>query len=316
MKKIIIVLGVLLVLSMGIAGCNNSAKGNSTQNENSETKLSKDDLWKIYSINSEFYFDKISLMTNQKENNMTDDEIVNKLNESIKLFETSKKELAENNSNPELTAALLDYNKAITQAFSILVENGFSKAEEAGELSKKAGELMRSISDNYFDGKLPESAESFFNKSDEATTNDDSEVAEQRKEFDTNIKENYNGLNFTISHVLIAKATQKFMDENNLTTNGLVSVHFSIDNTSTHDFTTFPDQAELVVDSQQVDADLNNSDHIGGSIYKGVKKEGDIHFFVPEINDVNNIKELRLKWLSSDQNAHDTKEHDIVINLQ
>ncbi|MBC2318745.1 hypothetical protein [Listeria booriae] len=267
MKKIIIVLGVLLVFSIGLAGCNNSAKENSTQNENSETKLSKDDLWKIYSINSEFYFEKINLMTNQAENNLTDDEIIDKLNESIKLFETSKKELVGNNSNPQLTAALLDFNKTITQAFSILVKDGVSKAEQAGELSKKAGELMRSISDNYFDGKLPESAESFLNKSDEATTNDDSDVAEQRKEFSTNIKENYNGLNFTISHVLIAKATQKFMDENNLTTNGLVSVHFQIDNTSTHDFTTFPDQAELVVDGQQVDADLSNSDHIGGLIF-------------------------------------------------
>ncbi|MBC2303423.1 hypothetical protein [Listeria booriae] len=314
MKRLIIIIGVLLVSSAGLFGCNNTNKESVSQNTNDEVKLTKDDLWKIYSINSEFYFDKINLMTNQEENNLTDDEIVNKLNESIKLFKTSKKELSENSSQPELTAALLEFNETITQAFDILVKSGFSKSEEAGELSRKAGELMRNISDTYFKGELPDSAESFFNASNESSTEENSNAFEQRKEFNVTANEKFNGLNFIISDVLIGKATKDYMLENNLTTDGLVSIHFQIDNSSNHDFTTYPDQAELVINGQQINADLTNSDNIGGSIYKSVKKEGNVFFLIPNIGDVNNINELRLKWLSSDQNTHDTKEHDIVLN--
>ncbi len=47
------------------------------------------------------------------------------------------------------------------------------------------------------------------------------------------------------------------------------------------DFDTYPDQATMVVEGQQIEAEMFLSDSIGGEILSGVTKEGIVTFSVP-----------------------------------
>lgn len=101
---------------------------------------------------------------------------------------------------------------------------------------------------------------------------------------------------------------------------GLVSVHFVIENTSDHDFMTYPNQATAVVNGQQVTSELLLGGSVSGDILSNVKKEGSIYFDIPEMKDIKEVSEIRLKWdannPASDDYQNNRKEYDITISLK
>lgn len=104
---------------------------------------------------------------------------------------------------------------------------------------------------------------------------------------------------------------------------GFVIIHMAL--TANRDITSYPDQGTVVTnDGQQIDASLMTvkgyKENFGGEIAKGATKEGDIMVPVEKLENVNDIKTLRLKFDGSydtddyeDENAQ--HDYDITLNL-
>lgn len=95
------------------------------------------------------------------------------------------------------------------------------------------------------------------------------------------------------------------------------------DMVANRDITSYPDQGTVITsDGQQIDAALNTvkgyKENFGGDIAKGVTKEGDIMAPVEKLNNVSDIKSLRLKFDGSydtDNYEDDNSQHDYDITL-
>ena len=159
-----------------------------------------------------------------------------------------------------------------------------------------------------------------FSSENDSSSIDSSDGVIAREIYKTDWSEDWNGLVTKITDVSIAKMEKASMEEYGMDGDGLVGVKFTIENTSDKDFNTYPDQGTLVIDGQQIEASMIASEHIGGDILKGVKKEGVIAFIVPTLNDVTAISELRLKWNSNfdtdNYEEESYKNNDITIKLK
>ncbi|MBC2115732.1 hypothetical protein [Listeria booriae] len=129
--------------------------------------------------------------------------------------------------------------------------------------------------------------------------------------------EDWKGLKTSITDVSVVKMEKSEMESMGLTGDGLIGVKFTLENSGEMDFNTYPDQATILVDGQQIEASMVASDNIGGEILKGAKKEGVVAFEVPKLDDVNAIKQLRLKWSANydTENYEEDFSHDYDITL-
>lgn len=100
-----------------------------------------------------------------------------------------------------------------------------------------------------------------------------------------------------------------------------VGVKFSIENTSDHVFTTYPDQAILVTSTgEQIDMpDMWISDSLGGDIHEGVIKEGNVIWYL-ERGEASTIEWIKLEWTSEDTGIEDFeiayKTHTVELKLK
>ena len=127
-----------------------------------------------------------------------------------------------------------------------------------------------------------------------------------RAEYSADFSEDWKGLVTKINKVVIAELTDDEVEKQGLENKYVVQVYFSIDNTSDTDFNIYPDQSTLVIEGQQIEAEMFLSDSIGGEILSGVSKEGIVTFSVPKIEDVSNVANIRLKWEAD----YDTDNYD------
>lgn len=141
-----------------------------------------------------------------------------------------------------------------------------------------------------------------------------------RADFDTNWSEEWHGLTTTITNVSIVKMEAETMAQSGLKGEGMVALKFVLENKGEADLSSYPDQATLVIDGQQVESNMAVSDSVGGEILTGVKKEGAVIFDIPTLTDPTAISEIRVKWQSSDTQSDDLddmfKDNDITITLK
>ncbi|MEK5036345.1 hypothetical protein MKY96_33485 [Paenibacillus sp. FSL R7-0302] len=127
--------------------------------------------------------------------------------------------------------------------------------------------------------------------------------------------DDYEGLKTTVKKIVVSNEVP--LDGNK---KPAVGVSFTIENTTKDTFTTYPDQAVLVTSTgEQVEADMHQSEIIGGEIYEGVTKKGGVIFFLKE-GHVEDIKWITLKWLthkggSSDITRDNQKNYDVKIEF-
>jgi len=140
-----------------------------------------------------------------------------------------------------------------------------------------------------------------------------------RAEYSANFSEEWNGLTTNINKGVIVELSDDEIEMQGLENKYDVQVYFEITNNSDMDFDTYPDQATMVVEGQQIEAEMFLSDSIGGEILSGVTKEGMVTFSVPKIEDVSNVSKIRLKWSASydienyDENNY--KDFDVTFDL-
>lgn len=128
--------------------------------------------------------------------------------------------------------------------------------------------------------------------------------------------DDFEGLKTTIKHIVVSDKVP--MSDGS--TNSMVGLKFNIVNTTKETFTTYPDQAILVTSTgEQIDADMNLSDDLGGEIYEGVTKEGNVDFILKN-GHAEDIKWITLKWLThkggdSDITQDNQKKYDVKIEF-
>ncbi|WP_342547639.1 hypothetical protein NST69_27485 [Paenibacillus sp. FSL P2-0089] len=125
--------------------------------------------------------------------------------------------------------------------------------------------------------------------------------------------DDFDGLKTTIKHIVVSDKVP--MNDGSLAS--AVGVKFKIENTTNETFNTFPDQAELVTSTgEQMRADLQNDD-IGGDIYEGVTKEGNVDFILKK-GHAEDIKWITLKWFAKKGESMgdgERKNYDVKIEF-
>lgn len=126
--------------------------------------------------------------------------------------------------------------------------------------------------------------------------------------------DDYEGLKTTVKKIVVS---DKVPTSDGATTS-VVGVKFNIENTTKETFSTFPDQATLVTSTgEQIDADLMQSDDLGGEIYEGVTKEGNVNFFLKN-GHAEDIKWITLKWYvkkGESMGDGERKNYDVKIEF-
>lgn len=140
-------------------------------------------------------------------------------------------------------------------------------------------------------------------KSDTVASENKSESDSQEKKDDiwtyfegSTWNENYEGLNQQIEKVVITDKAPATDGSDNKTS--AVGIKFKLDNTTKEKFTTYPDQAVLVTSTgEQIQMPaMFLSDHLGGEIDEGVKKEGNIIWELKNKGTAKDITWIKLKW--------------------
>ncbi len=126
----------------------------------------------------------------------------------------------------------------------------------------------------------------------ESSTVESNNATVDRAEYSANFSEDWNGLTTNINKVVIVELSDDEIEMQGLENKYAVQVYFEITNNSDMDFDTYPDQATMVVEGQQIEAEMFLSDSIGGEILSGVTKEGIVTFSVPKIEDVSNVSNI------------------------
>lgn len=153
----------------------------------------------------------------------------------------------------------------------------------------------------------------------EASTTDEPNGVLKRAEYKADFTEDWNGLVTSINKVVVVELSDEEKENSMLDNNFVVQVYYKITNNGDKDFNTYPDQGVMVIEGQQVDSEMFGSDSIGGEIMKGVTKEGVVTYSVPKIENVDAVKDVRLKWSADydtenwDEEFH--KEFDVTFDL-
>lgn len=148
---------------------------------------------------------------------------------------------------------------------------------------------------------------------------EDTKIAGE-KDYTTNWSDSsWAGVNLSVDKVSILKVTD-YKDYSDNVYAGFAIVHFIIDNTE-HDINIYPEQATLNTNNGEQTEGSYELDHFGGEIMKGSKVDGYAAYPLKNLDDVNSITQLRLKFNAnyitddySDSNAN--HEYDITIDLQ
>lgn len=128
--------------------------------------------------------------------------------------------------------------------------------------------------------------------------------------------DDFEGLQTTIEKIAVSDKVPM----SNGSVASAVGLKVKITNTTKNTFTTYPNQATIVTSTgEQQTADWNQSGDIGGEIYEGVTKEGDMIFFLKK-GHAEDIKWITLKWLThkggeSDITQDNQKNYDVKIEF-
>jgi hypothetical protein len=131
----------------------------------------------------------------------------------------------------------------------------------------------------------------------------------------------FNGLVTSIERVAVTNQMVSIEDPEDYS-RAVVHVSFTVENTSGQIFTTYPDLAVLVTSAgEQIDIpDLWITDHLGGEIQIGERKEGTVTWYLNS-EDAESLDWIILKWYAfeggeMDHEARLQKDYEVKLNLK
>ncbi|MDM5143863.1 hypothetical protein ICE98_00935 [Lactococcus lactis] len=102
------------------------------------------------------------------------------------------------------------------------------------------------------------------------------------------------GLNISVDKVDIIKVSG-YKDYSDDEYQGFAVVHYNIDNTQ-QDVTAYPEQADVSTNTGLQTSGNYEMEHFAGDLMKGTKTSGYAAYPLKELNDVNDIKSLRINF--------------------
>lgn len=141
------------------------------------------------------------------------------------------------------------------------------------------------------------------------------------KKYDLNFSDDsWNGALVDIKSVEVFK-TEPFTTDSSSKNKaqGIIIVNMAIK--STMDLYTSTGSALLITnDGQQIETSLydlkNYKENPNGQILNNVKKDGSIIFPIEKLNEISDLKDLRLKFnIENDNDSDDDHDYDLTINL-
>ena len=131
----------------------------------------------------------------------------------------------------------------------------------------------------------------------------------------------FNGLVTSIERVAVTNQMVSIEDPEDYS-RPVVNVSFTIENTSGQVFTTYPDLAVLVTSAgEQIDIpDLWITDHLGGEINIGERKEGTVTWYLGS-DDAEGLDWIILKWYAFEGGEMDhvaplQKDYEVKLRLK
>lgn len=181
---------------------------------------------------------------------------------------------------------------------------------------------LKTIPDEKVPSKVTENVET------EKSIKENEDSAEEKKEDiwtyyeNATYEETWEGLKFNILKVVVSDKAPKINDEGKEVLGSAVGFKIKIENTTANKkYTTYPDQATLITSTgEQVEADIFLSDNVGGDIYEGVIKEGNVIFYLDR-GKVEEITWVKILWNSSFEgngsfDEYKGKEHSVKLDLK
>lgn len=134
---------------------------------------------------------------------------------------------------------------------------------------------------------------------------------------DAKWEDTWEGLKFSIQKAVVSDKAPGLDDNGNEITTSAVGVKMQIENTTNDKvYTTYPDQATLITSTgEQVEADMTYSDNLGGEIYEGVIKEGNLIFYL-ERGNAESIKWIKLTWSNNYEDPNGDYDKDLYNDTE
>ena len=206
-----------------------------------------------------------------------------------------------------------------TQAFYVkTLDDSFKSSGNSSKVEKTSGkasvyeskESKKSDSNLLIDSQYKEIADK---------NGADSAVLVATKSYSANWSDNsWAGLNISVDKVDIIKVSG-YKDYSNDEYQGFAVVHYNIYNTQ-QDVTAYPEQADVSTNTGLQTSGNYEMEHFAGDLMKGTKTSGYAAYPLKELNDVNDIKSLRINFNASyetdnydDDNSNHT--YDFTLNL-
>ncbi|WEG72441.1 hypothetical protein [Vagococcus intermedius] len=178
----------------------------------------------------------------------------------------------ENTHNKKKNNAKLDKNKTVTNES----EQQSAKNDDKGQTDNKKTAMKKKKE------QLPEP-----------------EGVQDEKIYTTDWNTNWNGLETSIGEVSVVKMDPEVMADSGIEGQGLVGVKFSLNNKSDIPLDVYPDQSQLNINGQIVEANMLASDQIGGQVQSGETKEGFVIYNLPELENIEELTNFNVEWRAS-----------------
>lgn len=209
-----------------------------------------------------------------------------------------------------------------TQAFyAKTLNDSFKSSENSSKVEKTSGKA--SVSESKESKKTKKSDSNLLIDSQYKEIADqngaDTAVLVADKSYSVTWSDNsWAGLNISVDKVDIIKVSG-YKDYSDDEYQGFAVVHYNIDN-SQQDVTAYPEQADVSTNTGLQTSGNYEMEHFAGDLMKGTKTSGYAAYPLKELNDVNDIKSLRINFSASyetdnydDDNSNHT--YDFTLNL-
>lgn len=308
-KKLLLFLSILGMVMIFATACSTN------------TKMSKSDLEESFNTTNAATLKtyKVTRSTEKKS------KYLKQVKKSIDIIDQEDQKLEKNTENKKLTKALMNMNKKMRRTLNSFKDEEFEDYFYAS--SKK-------IADQYFDGSDTKAIKNWI-KWDKKIDAENDNSSDENTDDETNDSEGYKytdikkhktdwsdsswaGVQTSIDNINVGKFDGDYEDSDGTTLQGLIGVHFNVSSPD-YDVKIYPNQGTLTTnDGQQIDADIYESDDVGGDLLKGAKKDGWVYFFIPNMQNATDITSVRIIFTGNnygdDDFAYDThKDYDTGI---
>ncbi|KJW12781.1 DUF805 domain-containing protein [Levilactobacillus spicheri] len=194
--------------------------------------------------------------------------------------------------------------------------------------TSQASEFQSTVPDDTASDTTDDTSEDDDSDEDDSSSDDSVMIGDSKidvsdsQTYDTDYSDsNWAGSTFSIDEITVYETDGTYTQGSGSDKEefqGVIKIHMNIQ--AGRDITAYPTQSKLSTnDGQQVDVD-SDSDDFDGDLNSGTESDGYLYYVIPNLSDVSDITQIRLKWdayydTDDIDDDNDYKTFDATINL-